>query len=110
MLSPRSLTHAIMHTVKRRILRYALENNTLPENLEILLDMPSHIIRIKDAWSRKLIYNANPDKTITLISYGKDGIKGGKGENKDMLGIFPFKNADGEWQDDTCDWIKNPLN
>ncbi len=49
------------------------------------------------------------DNTITLISYGSDGIQGGDGDNKDMIGIFYYKKEKGEWENELCDWIKDPF-
>ena len=98
-----------MHMSKRRILRYAHQNNRLPDNLDILPEIPGYSNRIKDGWGNKLIYNINSDNTVTLISYGRDGIKRGDGDNKDMAGIFPIKKKNGEWEDDLCNWIKDPF-
>lgn len=108
-IPPRSLTHGAMHMSKRRILRYAHQNNKLPENIDILPEISEYSNRIKDAWNRKLIYNINQDNTITLISYGRDGIQGGDGDSKDMIGIFSYKKENGEWENELCDWIKDPF-
>lgn len=106
---PKPLTHGAIHMSKRRVLRYAHQNNKLPENLEILPEIPGKSNRIKDAWGRKLIYIINHDNTITLISYGKDGIINGEGDNKDMIGIFYYKKKNGRWEDELCNWINDPF-
>ena len=68
--------------------------------------------RTTDVWGNeiKLIVDGT---TITLLSYGKDQKPGGSGDDRDVIGIFDAKTADGKWADGTSDesseWKVKPL-
>ena len=108
-IPPKSLTYGSMHMIKRRILRYAHLHNQLPKNLKELPKIEGYDNRTTDAWGREILYIVNKDNTVTLISYGKDGIQGGVGDSADMIAIFATKNNNIQWEDELCNWVKDPF-
>lgn len=66
----------------------------------------------EDGWGRNIIYQLNSDQSITLKSFGKDGIEGGESENQDIIRTIYFKDKDGNWFNDvdTYDQIANVSN
>ena len=110
-IPPRSVTSAVMHTLKRRILRYARVHDRLPAELKDVPWMPFNLggIRLVDGWGNPIVYLVDPKScTVTLISYGRDGKPGGQGENHDTEAVFSAKDKNGRWQDELCPWIKQP--
>ncbi len=105
---PASMTFGSMHMIKRRVLRYANLYNKLPGNLKELPEIEGYRNSIRDGWGREIIYIVNKNNSITLTSYGKDGFKGGDGNDIDMIGIFQAKDKDNNWQRELCDWAKDP--
>lgn len=108
-IPPPSITSNSMGHCMLCILEYAQKYDAPPESLDVLLDEPDSQCEIEDAWGRKIVYQVNPDETVTLTSYGKDGIKGGDGDNTDLIGIFPLKTKSGRWEGNYCKWLKYPL-
>jgi len=104
----RAQTMATMQGLKRRILRFAHANNRLPKTLGELPATKDSANNTRDAWGHPIIMSVAPDGTITLTSYGKDGVPGGMGENADAIGTFPSRTATGSWQDEQSQWIKPP--
>ncbi len=94
---------------KLSILEYAQKYDAPPESLDALQDELDFQCEIKDAWGRKIIYQVNPDETVSLTSYGKDGNEGGDNDNADLVGIFPLKTKSGRWEGNYCKWLKYPL-
>ena len=101
---PRSLTATRMHMVKRRILRYAREHNRLPPDLSVLPQIEGYDNSIHDAWGNTLIYEVDAEGMVTLKSFGKDGIAGGTGNDKDIVRSFPSRDSKGQWSDELVDW------
>jgi len=67
---------------------YAI-NQTLPEDLSVIPQREGCDDNMNDYWGRKIIYEYNSDNIVRLISYGKDGVPGGDGNNEDI--IYEFK-------------------
>lgn len=107
-MPPQSRTVVRMHNIARRIIRYALIHNRLPENLMILPDLPEHDNSVTDGWDRDIIYQADPNGDITLVSYGRDGVSGGTGENQDIVGVYSCRNAAGKWNEEYGNWKRDP--
>ena len=113
--SPESVTSASMHMIKRRILKYVNIYNVIPGGLSDLPTIGGFSNRIKDGWGREIILKIDYDDLaygdlVLLISYGKDGVEGGGGDDADIVGIFPVKNKRGQWlQGLMCKWVKSPL-
>ncbi len=113
--SPKSVTSASMYMIKRRILKYVNIYDTFPGELSNLPVIGGFSNRIKDGWGREIIFEIDYDDLaygdlVSLISYGKDGIEGGDGDDADIVGIFPVKNKNGQWlQGLMCKWVESPL-
>jgi Type II secretion system (T2SS), protein G len=106
-IPPRSSTHGTIWVMKQRILRYAKLHNALPKSPKDLPEIPEKINRVQDAWGRE-IRMSFADGKATLTSLGRDGNAGGTGEDADMVGIFPLKDANGAWAAEDVDWIQEP--
>ena len=105
---PRSLTHAHMHMMKRRILRYAGTHDALPTSIEQLPRIDGFANEVTDGWGRAILWQIK-DGEFTLISYGRDGMAGGDGEDADMIAVFRVKTEDGVWADEFCEWQIDPF-
>jgi hypothetical protein len=105
---PRALTHAHMHVMKRRILRYASAHNALPTSLDQLPRIEGFANGVTDGWGRPIAWQVEGD-AVTLISYGRDGAPGGSAEDEDMIAIFDTKTPDGRWADEFCEWRVDPF-
>jgi hypothetical protein len=106
-IPPRSVTHMHMLTMKRRILRYAAANDSLPTSLEQLPILEGYTNEVTDGWGRPILWQVEGTK-VTLTSYGRDGVPGGSGEDADMVGVFQAKTADGHWAKEMCEWEVDP--
>ena len=87
-----------MNSLKSRLYLFMLDNGSYPstaQGIEALLvnpsvtDYPHYPAKAylrtfpKDPWDNPFSYT-NIDKTVELISYGADGVKGGTAANKDI--------------------------
>lgn len=106
-ISPRDLTVTNMYHTKRRILRYAAANDTLPTTAGQLTPMAGYVNDPNDAWGRPITWRADGD-TVTLTSYGRDGKPGGTGEDEDLIGVFRAKTDEMRWADELCNWKRDP--
>ena len=104
----RATTYGTMHVTKRRILRYAHMHDRLPKALDELPIIEKFGNDLEDGWGRRILYQFVQNNTVTLISYGKDGVPGGEGNDEDQVAVFIAKDADGRWQEELCDWIIDP--
>jgi hypothetical protein len=107
-IPPRSHTHAAMHMMKRRILRYASAHNAAPTTLDQLPFIDGYHNDTVDGWRRPIDWKADGDK-VTFISLGRNGKSGGVGEDADMVGVFLMKNSNGHWADEFSDWETDPF-
>jgi hypothetical protein len=105
---PRSVTATNMHMMKRRTLRYAAANGSLPTSLDQLPRIEGYVNEVADGWGRPIRWRVEGDE-VTLTSYGRDGVPGGTGEDADMVGVFRAKTADGRWADELCEWRADPF-
>lgn len=106
-IPPQALTHTHMHTMKRRILRYASAHEALPISLDQLPRIEGKSNDVTDGWGRPILWRSKGDE-VTLVSYGRDGVLGGTGEDEDMMGVFSTKASDGRWSDELCEWLVDP--
>ena len=104
---PTALTHARMHVMKRRIIKFAVAHGSLPNSVEELPRMEGYDNGIIDAWGRPLSMRVEGD-TVTLTSFGRDGVPGGTGDDTDMIGIFLAKTVTGQWAAELCEWELDP--
>jgi hypothetical protein len=98
-----------MFITKRRILQFAHQHNKLPSALTELPQMPDHDTKTTDAWKRPFDYSFDSFGIVTLQSLGADKRPGGDGDNRDMIGIFPSRDAQGNWQDELAQWKQDPF-
>jgi hypothetical protein len=106
---PRSMTATNMWIAKRRIIQYAHQHNHLPANLSDLPPMPGYVTDTHDAWGRPIDYSYDPSGVVTLRSLGSDKKPGGDGDKRDMVGVFPTRDAQGRWEDELASWLHDPL-
>ncbi len=108
MLPPENYTSTTMHPLKRRIHLYIEANNKLPSTLEELPLLKGFSDRVVDVWGNKIVLKIEGTE-ISLISYGKDQIPGGIGENLDVIGIFNARINDNSWANEDSPWMQKPL-
>ena len=101
-------TRTVLAMLKKRILRYGHWHDRLPTDLGQLPPVQNEVSDITDAWGFPIRYSRE-DGVVKLVSYGADGQPGGTGPDSDIVGIFITKTANGEWQDEICDWAIEPL-
>lgn len=92
-----------------RISDYTKKNGRLPLHLkDIDIYNNVHSVIIDDYWKKELVYIINPQKNIvTLLSYGKDGLVGGEGENADISKSYYYKKPDGTFWAGQDDWLSS---
>jgi len=71
--------------------------------------MPGYDTETTDAWKRPLDYSFDSSGVVTLRSLGADKRLGGDGDNRDMIGVFISRDAQGNWQDELAEWKQNPF-
>src|SRR5262249_23074649 len=69
---PRPATHVNMHMMKRRMLRYAAINGSLPTSLDQLPRIEGYSNEVTDGLGLPIRWLADSD-AVTLTSYGRDG-------------------------------------
>jgi hypothetical protein len=94
-ITPREMTYTAIGETFYRIHLYAEQNGALPTSLKTLPARPGYMNRITDGWDRPLEYRVQPNGIITLSSYGRDGVPGGKGDDADISVSYRTKRADG---------------
>jgi Type II secretion system (T2SS), protein G len=104
---PNALTHARMHVMKRRIVRFASANDVLPKTVDQLPHMNGYDNGVLDGWGHRILLQIDGGK-VTMTSYGRDGIPGGTGEDVDMIAVFSVKTETGVWADELCEWEVDP--
>ncbi len=105
---PRSLTHARMTVLKRRILRFAAAQNRLPAALADLPELQGFDNSLTDAWGLPIRLNVAND-VVALVSLGRDGSLGGTGDDADQVGSFPARQPDGRWAPELVQWNHDPF-
>lgn len=106
---PQSLTHAHMHTIKRRIVLHVRETGTLPTTVADLPELDGYTNSINDGWGRPIRMSIDAGGRVTLTSLGADGRAGGIGDDADMRGIFDVWNAYGHTISYLEDWALDPF-
>jgi hypothetical protein len=106
-VTPASITAGTISVTIGRIEEYAQENKTVPKSLSKLPIRPGHSNKTTDAWGKKLIYLVNEnERTISIISYGKDEKGGGAGEDKDIIRSYYYLKPDGSLWIGSDDWFE----
>jgi hypothetical protein len=93
-------TRAGIITTMVMVRNYNQEEGGLPPSFDALV--PKYMEKIPlDAWRRPLVYRLEPDGGATVLSYGEDGLPGGRGRSADLWErLTPAKGAaraDGRW-------------
>jgi general secretion pathway protein G len=75
---------------------YRFDTGALPQSLDLLVRSPAGLLRaaphlagdqsLLDPWGRPFIYHLNSDGTFLVESLGRDGQRGGTGEDADLAG------------------------
>jgi len=76
----RARTGMAMGRTRRAILEYARAHDRLPQTLHELVAWAKERhadVFVRDAWGAEIEYRASMNGTVTLVSYGSDGIPGG---------------------------------
>jgi hypothetical protein len=84
--------------------KYAREHKAIPTSLD---DLDNCTNSKNDGWDRPLHYKIDKkNNIITIISYGKDGIPGGEGDNADISDSYFTRKPDGSlWIGSDGMWI-----
>ena len=98
-----------MWVLKRRILQFAHSHGELPHTLTALPEMQGYDTSTRDEWGRDIVFEVSTSGIVTLRSLGRDGVVGGSGNDADMIGSFPSRDADGRWNDEMVQWSHNPF-
>ena len=104
-IPPADLTRSRMGFDRVRIFEYAHAHGRLPSDLSALpklaLKPEADHSYFEDAWHRNLIYEVDQSGTVTLKSFGRDGVPGGSGDDADIILKFPSRRKDGSWSEAT---------
>lgn len=88
-----------------RISIYAETTHKIPYSFDVLPIRNGYSNRIIDAWGRTLLLKIENDNIMSLVSYGKDGVPGGDGDDADIIISYWLKRPDGSlWIGDRL-WI-----
>ena len=96
-ITPVEMTNTAIVESFVRMRMYLAEHHQFPASLDELPRRDGYANRTTDWWRRPLIYKAEQDNFITLLSLGKDGEPGGTGEDADIQRTYRTKNPDGSW-------------
>lgn len=98
-ITPTQASRLRMAFLRLRILEYARTQGQLPADLSALSLKPDEKRYLSDSWNRKIIYEVEASGTVTLKSFGKDGLSGGSGRNADIVVSFPSRRPNGIWSE-----------
>ena len=87
-VSSKSYTKTMLILWAREIDEYVRKTDLLPDSLSDVPQEKRYAYDFKDGWGNKIIYEVTPAGKVTLLSYGKDGKKGGVGEDRDQMVSF----------------------
>ncbi len=83
-----NLTETRLAITRVRLRKYWDEYGKVPANPRDLPLLPNRDCSMTDAWGKEFQWLADDDSTVRVISFGKDGIVGGTGENADLEILF----------------------
>jgi hypothetical protein len=102
-IPPRAKTYGRLAVLRRAIVLYRREHRKLPTSLNLLPLVDGKKPKTVDGWDTPIVLQLGVDGSISLISLGADGKRGGSGVDADIIGTFDPKVAP-----DTP-WIVNPF-
>jgi len=76
-----------MHGLEVRFTDYVRSHHEIPMTLSQLPGKRGYDNSVTDGWGRPILLERN-GQVIRLISYGKDGIPGGVGDDSDIIQEF----------------------
>lgn len=94
----------VIDSLRERILLREQTSGRVPLNLEDCPPIEGKIDETRDAWGRPIVYSADAQGIVTLVSYGADGVPGGVGQDADIIGVFATDGDDAALQE----WIEDP--
>ncbi|MGE0267387.1 MAG: type II secretion system protein GspG [Candidatus Omnitrophota bacterium] len=97
-IPPEATTVTIIRVLTKRVLQYAQTNNKPPNSLDLLPELHGTLNSTKDGWNREILFYVNDDYSVTFKSFGRDGVEGGEGENKDIVEKFELRDKEGKWK------------
>lgn len=78
------ITYSRLQFTQSRIEDYVLENGTLPDGAAALPVLAHRDCSMKDGWGRNFYWESSDSNAVRVWSLGKDGVKGGTGEDEDL--------------------------
>jgi len=106
---PNEATVAIMYDIRRRVATYYAEHQKLPEDMDLLLK--ANPDARFNSLNKPFVLSINPDKrTMTILSLGGDGKRGGNSFDLDIEGTFQLVPGGSGNAESTAPWIKDPVN
>ena len=97
-IPPRDYTVTIIDVLRLRIEMYHEEHGYLPTGLDELPRLENRDNSTEDGWGRRILYLAEPNERVTLLSYGADGEEGGQGADRDIVGVFHIGQSGIDWE------------
>ena len=88
-IPPENLTETRLDLAFERIQAYWNLHGKVPKEPSELPDMPDCSMR--DGWGREFHWKSDGKRTVSVWSLGRDGKKGGSGEDEDMVITFEGK-------------------
>ena len=104
---PRALTAKRMQVLKRRVLQYAHSHGELPKSLAAVPRMNGYDSSFLDGWNRGIVFEVSASSVVSFRSLGRDGVRGGSGEDADILRSFPARDAQGKWSNEMVEWSQD---
>jgi hypothetical protein len=109
-ISPHEDTATTMWMIKRRMLRFAHENNRLPTSLADLSAIPGHRNRNTDWWGNSIRFDVDADGIVTLRSAGGSAWIWNPQEETPLTYRFRAKEPTGNWSNEFVEFIREPSN
>ncbi|MES9834066.1 MAG: type II secretion system protein GspG [Candidatus Thiodiazotropha sp. DIVDIV] len=104
-ITPQQLTRTAISETFYRIYLFGKQHHKVPRLLDELPVRKGYLNRTLDGWGRGLTMRFNSKNQMVLMSLGKDGVPGGKGEDSDIFQRYWLFKPDGSlWIDDE-NWI-----
>lgn len=86
--SKQDLTHTSISMIRTAVKDYVSESGRIPQKLEEI-EVFLHKDGINDAWGRRITFKVEQN-VISIQSLGRDGVKGGLGDDQDILTKIEF--------------------
>lgn len=86
-IRPKDATRTALIGIAVRLRDYFEKNGVIVDSLDDLPKRKNYHDSICDGWSRRILY-FNTGSVVRLLSYGKDGVQGGIGDDADLECLF----------------------